>query len=159
LIDWCNTSLKFSPYYDESTVSTLLETILDPVAVSLATEMTELPAALVFPPSISLASSPEPAPSMEIPLVSVLNPVVLFMVLLEAPVPHPFTSAPLVSMVNGAAFYVIIHNKGTIQYTLYASPVEETNSFSTSTELDFMNLSDILSKHLIGSDQLVKAWL
>jgi hypothetical protein len=117
LIDWYNTSLKFSPVYDESIMSTLLESIPDPVAVSPAMELTEIPASPALPSSISLTSSPEPAPSMEIPL--------------EAPMPCPFTSAPLVSMVNAAAFHAIIRHKGTVQYTLCTSPVEETNGFGT----------------------------
>jgi hypothetical protein len=133
LIDWRNTSLKFSPVYDESIVSTLLETIPDPVAVSLVTEMTELLATPTLPLSISLTSSPEPAPSMEIPL--------------EAPMPRLFTSAPLVSMVNVAGFHTIICDKETVKYTLHASPVNETNGFGTSTEPDFANLSGILSEY------------
>jgi hypothetical protein len=50
-------------------------------------------------------------------------------------------------MVNVAAFHAIIRDKGAVQYTLCASPVDETNGFGTLAEPDFANLSGIPAEY------------
>jgi hypothetical protein len=50
-------------------------------------------------------------------------------------------------MVLAAAFHMIICDKSTVQYTLCMTLTEETLGFSSSTELDFANLSGIPSEY------------
>ena len=101
LIDWRSATMQFRPVYDESVVLTPPETTPAPVAISPVTEKTETPASPALPPSILLTSSPDSAPSMEVPPGPSMD-------IPEAPAPRPFTSAPLVSLVNAAAYSAII---------------------------------------------------
>jgi hypothetical protein len=50
-------------------------------------------------------------------------------------------------MVNVAAFYAIICDKSTLQYTLRVSPSNETLSFASLAEVDFADLSGILAEY------------